>query len=255
MNTTQLRYQRRHMADLAAGLRLSRAQLSREHQPRAELVRHQQHRLEVVVRHAAAHSPFYRRQFAQTGALGDGPVQLSRLPVLDKPLLMEHFDELVCDPRLRRDELLEWVGRITRDQLYLNRYRVMLTSGSSGRPSLYVYDAAGWGSVFAGMLRSTAWEGLRPTLPRQRMAFVGAADPSHISSAREPPWRVACTASWPCPSRCRCLGSWRRSTSFNPPISRSIRPRPCGWSTSSAADGCGYRHGSWSPPRSCALPR
>ena len=155
MNTTQVRYQRRHMADRGSGPAAGAAQLSREHGPRAELVRHQQQRLEVVVRHAAAHSPFYRRQFAETGALGDGPVQLARLPVLDKPLLMEHFDELVCDPRLRRDELLDWVGQMTRDQLYLNRYRVMLTSGSSGRPGLYVYDAAGWRSISAGMLRST----------------------------------------------------------------------------------------------------
>jgi phenylacetate-CoA ligase len=181
MNITEIRYQRRRLADVTAALRLARAQMGREHGPRAELVRHQQQRLEVVVRQAAAHSPFYRRQFAETGALADGPVQLTRVPVLDKPLLMEHFDELICDPRLRRDELLDWVGQMTRDQLYLNRYRVMLTSGSSGRPGLYVYDAAGWRSIFAGMLRSTAWEGLRPTLPRQRMAFVGAADPSHIS--------------------------------------------------------------------------
>jgi phenylacetate-coenzyme A ligase PaaK-like adenylate-forming protein len=180
MNTTQVRYQRRHVADLAAALRLARAQSSREHRPRAELARHQQQRLDVVVRHAATHSPFYRRQFAETGTLDDGPVQLARLPVLDKPLLMEHFDELVCDPRLRRDELLAWVGRITRDQLYLNRYRVMLTSGSSGRPGLFVYDATGWRSIFAGMVRSTTWAGLRPTLPRQRMAFVGAASPFHI---------------------------------------------------------------------------
>ena len=181
MNTTEIRYQRRRLADVTGALRLTRAQMSHECGPRADLLRHQQRRLEVVVRHAAAHSPFYRRQIAETGALGDGPVQLSRLPVLDKPLLMEHFDDLVCDPRLRRDELLDWLGRMTRDQLYLNRYRVMLTSGSSGRPGLYVYDAAGWRSIFAGMLRSTTWEGLRPTLPRQRMAFVGAASPSHIS--------------------------------------------------------------------------
>jgi phenylacetate-coenzyme A ligase PaaK-like adenylate-forming protein len=127
MNTTQIRYQQRRLADVTAALRLARAQMSREQGPRAELVRHQQQRLEVVVRHAAAHSPFYRRKIGETGALGDGPVQLSRLPVLDKPLLMEHFDDLVCDPRLRRDELLDWVGRMTRDQLYLNRYR--LTSG------------------------------------------------------------------------------------------------------------------------------
>ena len=147
MNTTQVRYQWRHVADLAAALRLARAQIGGEHGTRAELARHQQERLEVVVRHAATHSPFYRRYFAETGALADGPVQLTRLPVLDKSLLMEHFDELVCDPRLRRDELLDWVGRITRDQLYLDRYRVMLTSGSSGRPGLFVYDAAGWRSI------------------------------------------------------------------------------------------------------------
>ena len=180
MNITQIRYQRRHVADLAAALRLARAQMSRERAPRAALARHQQQRLEVVVRHAAAHSPFYRRQFAETGTLGDGHVQLARLPVLDKSLLMEHFDELVCDPRLRRDELLDWVGRITRDQLYLDRYRVMLTSGSSGRPGLFVYDAAGWRAIGAGLARGCTWLGLRPTLPRQRMAFVIAASPSHI---------------------------------------------------------------------------
>jgi phenylacetate-CoA ligase len=180
MNTTQIRYQRRHVADMAAALRLARAQMSREQGPRTELARHQQQRLEVVVRHAATHSPFYRRQFAETGTLDDGPAQLARLPVLDKSLLMEHFDELVCDPRLRRDELLNWAGRMTHDQLYLDRYRVMLTSGSSGRPGLFIYDAPGWRSIMAGLLCSTTWKGLRPTLPRQRMAFVAAAGPSHI---------------------------------------------------------------------------
>ena len=180
MNTTQVRYWRRRVADLAAAQRLARSQLRRAHGPRAELVRHQQKRLEVVVRHAAIHSPFYRRRFAEAGTLGDGPVELTRLPVVDKSLLMQHFDELVCEPRLRRDELLDWVGRNTRDQLFLDRYRVMLTSGSSGRPGLFVYDAAGWRALGGGFMRGSTWLGLRPTLPRQRMAFVGAAAPSHI---------------------------------------------------------------------------
>jgi phenylacetate-CoA ligase len=94
---------------------------------------------------------------------------------------MEHFDELVCDPRLRRDELLDFAARMTRDQLYLDRYRVMLTSGSSGRPGLFVYDAPGWRSICSQFLRTTAWAGLHPTLPRQRIAFIGGAGPSHIS--------------------------------------------------------------------------
>ena len=174
-------YHRRRLADVAAALRLARTQTSREQEPRAQLAQHQQQRLEIVVRHAASHSPYYRRRLAETGALGDSPVQLQRLPVLDKALLMEHFDELVCDPRLRRDQLLDWTGRQTRDQLYLDRYRVMVTSGSSGRPGLFVYDPAGWRAICAQLLRSSGWAGLRPSLPRQRLALLGGAAPCHVS--------------------------------------------------------------------------
>jgi phenylacetate-CoA ligase len=178
---TQVRYHRRRLADVASALRQARTQTSGEQGSRAQLAQHQQQRLETVVRHAAAHSPFYRRWFAETGVLGAEPVQLARLPVLNKSLLMEHFDELVCDPHLRRDTLLDRVSQMTRDQLYLDRYRVALTSGSSGRPGLFVYDAAGWRSIGAQFLRSSSWAGLRPSLPRQRLAMLGGAAPSHIS--------------------------------------------------------------------------
>ena len=178
---SKVHYQRRRLADVAAALRLARTQTSREQGPRAQLAHHQQQRLETVVRHAATHSPFYRRWLAETGPLGESPVELARLPVLDKSLLMDHFDELVCDPRLRRDQLLDWVGKMTHDQLYLDRYRVALTSGSSGRPGLFVYDAAGWRSIGAQFVRSSNWAGLRPSLPRQRMAWLGGAAPSHLT--------------------------------------------------------------------------
>jgi phenylacetate-CoA ligase len=178
---SKVHYHQRRLADVAAALRQARTQISREQGPRAQLTAHQQQRLETVVRHAATHSPFYRRWFAETGALGAEPVQLARLPVLDKSRLMEHFDELVCDPRLRRDQLLDRVSQMTRDQLYLDRYRVMLTSGSSGRPGLFVYDPVGWRSIGAQFVRSSTWAGLRPSLPRQRMAFLGGAAPSHLT--------------------------------------------------------------------------
>ena len=62
MNTTQVRYHRRRLADVAAAMRLARTQLSREQRAaRPACSRHQQQRLETVVRHAATHSPFYRR--------------------------------------------------------------------------------------------------------------------------------------------------------------------------------------------------
>ena len=179
--SSQVRYHRRRLTDVAGVLRLARTQTGREQGPRAQLAAHQQQRLETVVRYAATHSPFYRRRLTGTSALGAGPVELARLPVLDKSLLMEYFDELVCDPRLRRDQLLDRVGQMARDQLYFDRYRVMLTSGSSGRRGLFVYDDAGWRSIGAQFLRALTWSGLRPSLPRQRLALLGGAAPSHIS--------------------------------------------------------------------------
>src|SRR3712207_2617497 len=110
---------RRRLADFAGGLRLQREFTRHERQPREHLRLYQQQRLESVVRHAAAHSPFYRERLA--GVVGEGPVELSHLPVLNKSEMMEHFDELVTDTRLRRDELLKWVEGLDRDELYFDR--------------------------------------------------------------------------------------------------------------------------------------
>src|SRR4030095_731350 len=101
--------------------------------------------------------------------------------VLARFLLMVRFDELVCDPRLHRDQLLDWAGQLTRDQLYLDRYRVLLTSGSSRRRGPFVYAPAGWRSIIAQQLHTSIWPGLRPSLPRQRLAFLGGAPPPHTT--------------------------------------------------------------------------
>ena len=176
-------------------MRLARTQTSREQRPRAQLAQHQQQRLETVVRHAATHSPYYRRWLAETGALGNRPVHLARLPVLNKSLLMEHFDELVCDPRLHRDQLLDWVGQLTGDQLYLDRYRVMVTSGSSGRPGLFVYDAAGWRSIAPSFCAPPAGRVCGPACPASGWPCSAAPPPPTSAARAPPPWRSACIAS------------------------------------------------------------
>ena len=87
-------------------------------------------------RHARAHSPFYRERMA-----GAGPVvDLEHVPRSSKAEMMARYDEIVSDPRLRRDELLRWIETRRRDEHLPGRYRVMTTSGSSGRKGLFVYD-------------------------------------------------------------------------------------------------------------------
>jgi phenylacetate-CoA ligase len=177
----RLRYHRRRLGDFAASLRLSRELSARERWPRERLERHQHERLDALVRHAAAHSPFYRDRLA--GVLDDGPVPLDALPVLDKATMMDHFDDLVTDPRLRRAELLRWVEGMERDAFYRDRYRVMTSSGSSGRKGLFVYDRDGWRAIGGQFMRHSAVMGVKPRFPRRlRMTIIAGAGPSHMSS-------------------------------------------------------------------------
>jgi putative adenylate-forming enzyme len=171
---------RRRLADFAGGLRLQREMAKHERRPREELRLYQQERLESVVRHAAEHSPFYRERLA--GTVGESHIELSGLPVLDKTEMMEQFDELVTDRRLRKDALLEWVEGLDHDELYLDRYRVMTTSGSSGRKGLFVFDRPEWRMLIAQFLRYGEMSGVRPRLPRRlRIAAVIGASPTHMS--------------------------------------------------------------------------
>ena len=176
-----LAYQRKRLVDVAHGLKLSKALAEQERWPRDRLVEHQRRRVDGLVRHAMERSPFYRERFA--GLVGDGPVELSALPILDKATMMERFDDLVTDRRLRRDELLRDLETLDRDALHFGEYRVMATSGSSGAKGLFVYDRPGWAGIAAMFFpRHGELAGLRPRLPRVRLALLGGGAPTHMSA-------------------------------------------------------------------------
>ena len=94
---------------------------------------------------------------------------------------MDRFDEFVTDRRLRLEDLLDHLNEIQDDALYLGEYRVMTTSGSSGRKAVFVYDRRGWSDVASMFLRRSAWVGLRPRMPRARLAMIGGGSPTHMS--------------------------------------------------------------------------
>jgi phenylacetate-coenzyme A ligase PaaK-like adenylate-forming protein len=180
----RLGYHRRRVAWFAAGLKQSKAFLAQERRPREELERVRAQRLEHLLAHAREHSAFYRERIPA------GPVALERVPPLGKDEMMARFDDLVTDPSLRRDALLEWVETRERDEFFAGRYRVMTTSGSSGRKGLFVYDKAGWAAIVGQFLRGSTWMGLTPAVPRRRLALLGGSSLTHMSTQGAATMRV-----------------------------------------------------------------
>jgi phenylacetate-coenzyme A ligase PaaK-like adenylate-forming protein len=174
-----LAYQRKRFADMAAALRLSRELAEHASWSRDRLDALRRDRLDTLVRHAFAASPFYAERFA--GLVGPGPVELSSLPILDKTTMMDRFDDLVTDRRLRRDRLVAHLDGLDHDALLLGEHRVMTTSGSSGSKALFVYDREAWRGIIAQVLIHSDTAGVRPRLPRLKMAIVGGGAPTHMS--------------------------------------------------------------------------
>jgi len=94
-------------------------------------------RLSALVRHARAHSAFYRDAYA---ALPEDP-PLAALPVVTKRALMARFDDWVADPAIRRRDVDAFLAdRAHVGERFLDRYIVWKSSGSTGEPGIYLQD-------------------------------------------------------------------------------------------------------------------
>ena len=158
---------------------------------RPQLEAYQAESLHRLRDYAYAHSPFYQR-FHQ--GLFDRP--LDELPVLTKSMLMEHFDEFVTDRSIHLEAVRQFATERVEDRLFLDRYRVAATSGSSGHPGFFLFDEPEWLDIVASFARGQEWSGTKINLlHRRKMATVASISPWHISS------QVAVTAkSWWTPS-------------------------------------------------------
>ena len=166
------------MKDAIGALKRDKQARARETWTPEQLREWQRQRVDAIARHAAEHSPYYRERLRLPAGRRIG---LEELPILDKAGLVENFDAIVTDPRLRRDGLLGYAETLDGDDIHLGQYRVMATSGSSGRKGLFVYDRSGWQAVVASFLRFTRIAETGPKLPRRRFAQIAPARGVHMS--------------------------------------------------------------------------
>lgn len=212
-------------------LRALAAQLrARDAWSREQLLAHQGERLRALLRHAVAHSPFYRESLG-----ADAPDRpLAELPTLPKATLMEHFDQVVTDPRLRRDELEAHLQGPDPGQPFLGEYRVFTTSGSTGLRGVIAFTQHEF-DLWTADLRMLARIGVTPGT---RLVAIGAPSPLHITkqlfatfqAGRQDAPRLSALTRSP---------SWStHSTPTSPRRWSATRPSPGCWPTSSSPVAC-----------------
>lgn len=141
---------------------------------RAELEALKLRKFRNLVNHAYNHSPHYQKIINRLGINKENCVPAD-FPILTKPELIEHFDEIVTDRRLNREAVSEFLTNSPNpDDLLFGEYRVTHTSGSSGQIGFFVFSQSDWGRGIPQLRRQQRVSSPRALFRRLRIAYYGA---------------------------------------------------------------------------------
>jgi len=154
------------------------------HKSREQIKALQEKKLRRILKYAFSHSPYYAMTFAHNG-INDKNIDtapLSQFPVTDKSILLKHFDEIVTASDLRQEDLRAFdENTALSKRAYKNKYHLVHSSGSTGKPAYFVYDKKAWNYMLVGMLRAALWnmsmtDILKYFLHTPRLLYIAATD-------------------------------------------------------------------------------
>jgi len=144
----------------------------------------QEHRFRQILTHAYQYSPFCHLKYQHIDL---DTVALIDLPVMHKAELMGQFNEWICDPDIALDTLKVFISNPANvGSLYLGKYVVWESSGSSGASAIFIQDEEAM-DVYDALesVRQSKSEFLQhaldPLLLTERVALVAAIN-GHFAS-------------------------------------------------------------------------
>lgn len=107
-----------------------------------ELEKLQHKKFHKILRHAVDNCPFYRNLYKH---IDIKTALVQELPIIDKKMVMNNFEEIVTDSRLNLAEIRTFLKNLTsRKAIYENEFVVGATSGTTGTPGVFCYSFAEW---------------------------------------------------------------------------------------------------------------
>lgn len=157
---------------------------SNEKKSFAKLQKLQKKKLYALLTYAYEHSDYYRKRFEAASITAENlkNTPLSAFPTMDKATFLKNFDDLITV----KDVTLEDIRRFDAEEAfdrrtYNEKYHVVHSSGSTGKPGYFIYDASAWNSMLLGILRGALWKMSMPQIfglltSGPRIAYIAATD-------------------------------------------------------------------------------
>lgn len=135
----------------------------------------QEKKLHNLLFYAYDHSKFYQKLYQKNDITRNdlSEIKIEELPVVNKEMVMNNFNDIVTRKNISREKVEKFLEeKPAPTSLLENKYRVIHTSGSTGRLGYFLYNKREWDLIKAVSLRMFNNFGLKP----KKYAFIGASD-------------------------------------------------------------------------------
>lgn len=151
---------------------------------RKEIQELQNKKLRKILLYSYDNSKYYRKSFEKAGITRDKiyDLPISAFPTIDKKTLMKNFEDLITVNDLNQEELRLFDENETIDKKILkNKYYIVHSSGSTGKPRYFVYDSKAWETMLLAIIRAALWdmsmiEIIKFLMKTPRILYIAATD-------------------------------------------------------------------------------
>lgn len=143
--------------------------------PREEILKIQEEKLYKLIEYVLKNSKFYREYYGRYGISLENyrDIEYSSYPTIDKRIVTNHFNDLICTKDFKLKDLEEFVSHKENwGKRYNKRYTVMTSSGSTGNPAVFVYDKPAWDTVKAFIPGRVDTTHRMKLLTKEKMVFL-----------------------------------------------------------------------------------
>lgn len=124
-------------------------------------------KLRSLLLHTYNHSEYYKGIFKNNNIdvemLKNFRIEdLSKLPIITKEEYVENYEKIVTDKSIKLDEVMKFDEeneyKNYNKKLYLDKYHIIHTSGTEGKPFYVLYDEDAWENTVFGIIRIALWD-------------------------------------------------------------------------------------------------
>lgn len=150
----------------------------------SEITKLQKEKLNNILEYAYDNSTYYKKTFEKVGIQREEirNLPISAFPTINKKEFIKNFDDIITVKDINQEDLRKFDKEEKENKKILkDKYHIVHSSGSTEKPTYFMYDKKAWNQMLVGIIRAALWdmnmkEILKLLIEQPKIAYLAATD-------------------------------------------------------------------------------